>query len=507
MSFIALNLPSTRVPLERTPWPPGAELKSKFGQACLWHDQSRGGRHLDSELLEQYRQVGDERVDRILELMERDGVPLRAGDDLIDLSRECFRRRASLTCPRWRQLSDETRQAMAEFYGYYYRLPAFAKLDDILQGQRVLLTYLPAIGVSLYYRSLVPGFSIPKIAAVLRSTGYLAPPSSRERVLERLLDTGAFLAACSRGSSNSNLSDLLGGGLGWNTALQVRVLHAKVRRSLLHRNSLSRRAWDVDSLGIPLNEEDMAVTLLAFSTNALLGCETILGFPMPQEERLAYMSFWRYVGWLLGVPTMEDTQPERETERPDPLDPCGPGRISSQPNVTEHSYAVFQSIIFHILQPDETSVLIAHHLLRMGSQGSSADKGAPRSTASDNWFYFRALQCRRFIGDPLADALQLPFHPIWWRRALLWVASGVYLVLLRCYTIASLPGSPLRGLIFAYHRRKIWSFLNRWMRGHRSRMKDRLKESIDSGRAGSSGKDTESEPQSVCPFAMVTTVN
>ena len=54
---------------------------------------------------------------------------------------------------------------------------------------------------------------------------------------------------------------------------------------------------------------------------------------------------------------------------------------------------MLESIVMHLLEPDKHSVAVAHHLLK-----------APGASA---WSY-RAVLCRRFLGDPLADALQLP---------------------------------------------------------------------------------------------------
>ena len=74
---------------------------------------------------------------------------------------------------------------------------------------RRLLACLPAAGCALFHRSLVGGFSIPRIARVLVATRYLVPSSpgavaaaappddgDRRRSAERLLDTGGFLACC-----------------------------------------------------------------------------------------------------------------------------------------------------------------------------------------------------------------------------------------------------------------------------------------------------------------------
>jgi len=60
-------------------------------------------------------------------------------------------------------------------------------------------------------------------------------------------------------------------------------------------------AWDVAAFGVPINQEDMAATLLAFSYNVLVGIEAIRGAPLPRADQAAYLHLWRYIGFLLGV--------------------------------------------------------------------------------------------------------------------------------------------------------------------------------------------------------------
>ena len=507
--FSALNLPSQRFSSDASHWPPHARVRTFLGQHVLWQEWSHGGRHLTAAYLEAYRQIGDDELDTILQLLARDGCPLRAGDDLFDqwplpsainntAAPSSSSSSSSSSPSSSSSLSLTTMQAIAAFFERYSHLPDWVDWELVVQGRLVFLAYLAPIGLSLYYRSLVPGFSISKIAAVLQATGYLAPPSTRERVQARLEDTGAFLAACLAAEGDGgdpNASSLLPGGAGWKAALRVRVLHAKVRRALLHK-----KTWKAAELGIPINQEDMAATLLAFSTNALWGCEMILGRPLPRSERLAYLSFWRYVGWLLGVPVTNNHplilgREQQQEQLLRPLDPCGPGWWPDRPDAIEHSHAMMQSIIRHLMQPDARSVQVAHHLLRIGRKtnetnlmrrkGQQAANDATSVQATvllppdpnhqpDNWFYFRALQCRRFIGDPLADLLQLPRHPVWYMRTWLWMASTVYLLLLRLYTVAALPWSPLRPRILRLHQRSMTSFFERWNASHQKRLQKQM---------------------------------
>jgi hypothetical protein len=322
------------------------------------------------------------------------------------------------------------------------------------------------------------------------------------------------------------LASLLPGGEGYQTTLRVRVLHAKVRRALL-----AHKQWNLPEYGVPLNQQDMAVTLLAFSVNALLGVEMVLGFALSKREQLAYLAYWRYLGWLLGVPTLEDqhdTMMQRLYSQLGvsslahslrPLDPCGPGWIADVPDPIEHSKAVFASCIFHLMHPNDLSIKISHHLLGIGygqapdqnmvtKNGNNSSKSRTTTTSDtaklvpirNNWFYYRSLQCRRFVGSPLADALQLPYHPNKWTNVWLQCAGYLYLMIFRCYTMLCLPYSPLRPLLLKLHIRQLNRFIDTyWKKSHAKRMQ-----------AATTKKSMSEAPEkhgnlaaSACPFAMV----
>ncbi len=274
----ALNISSLRLPEEEL-WPEGAYVRTKLGQKVLWLDKEDGGRHFSPKALEPYRLLGDGPIDRIIELLDKDGDRLGAGDDLLLIAEKALKTEDALRSP--------VQKEMASFLETHLQVPEWVDIEQLKRGQEVHLAYLPAISFTLYYRSLIPGFSIPKIAAVIQSTAYLAPPSRPDQALQRLLDTGEFTVAC----TGLGIDALLPGGIGWRTALHVRILHAKVRYSILKRKG--KKKWNVEELGIPINQEDMAATLLAFSTNVLVGIDLIAGCPVSDQEHLDYLGLWR----------------------------------------------------------------------------------------------------------------------------------------------------------------------------------------------------------------------
>ena len=453
---------------------PTASIIPKFGHTIAYLENEQGGRHLSPATLEDYRLVGDPIVDTLLEALDTCGQPLKAGDDIFSLTDH-------------KTLPDDVHSDLKSFFDYYHQTPSWYDSAQIQRGQRVFLKYTPAITISLYYRSLVAGFSIPKISKVIQSTAYLAPPSTPSDVTIRLMDTGALLGACF-------VEDMEVGGAGWKAVLRVRILHAKIRRSLLKRSG--KRVWDTATYGIPINQEDLGATLLAFSINALFGVEYLAGISISNQEMKDYIAVWRYIGWLLGVLCEGDTMHALR-----PLDPCGSGWIPSNPDSITHAKSTLESIILHLLKPDESSVLIAHHLLnigrpqremkgemRIGNENTKSQSLASTIKSQNNepkqsfFFFFRALVCRQFIGHSLADALKLPLHPTWTKRTLLAILCFVYLSGFRVYTWTTMIFSEH---FIAFHQRLLKGVHNEWSRLHPGRMARNLNTS------------------SACPFAMV----
>ena len=243
----------------------------------------------------------------------------------------------------------------------------------------------------------------------------------------------------------------------------------------------------------------MNATLMAFAVNPLIGTEMLLGFPVPKADAVAYLAVWRYLGWLLGVPVNDDnaelnvvsTSSDNDDDNNSketklrPLDPCGPGWISEKPDPLQHAYAMFQSVILHLLEPDQSSVKIANHLLW---QGRVKDAKPAERAEEERWYYFRSLQCRRFVGDPLADALQLPLRSTWWGKCKQYLVSNSYLLILTAYSWLGLPWSPFRSWLVQWHRGQLHKMNDFLESGHRERVNKTL------------GGDSV---QDVCPFAMI----
>lgn len=512
MKFDALNVKSYGVPLDPRDWPAGSFKRTKFGQQVLWTSEY----HLYSHELEPYRHIGDGPVDTILELLQKENRPLCASADLLALGSN-----AKNLCEHPNSKPTDADRQLAKFMDTYSKLPDWVDVEQLRNGQEVFLAYLPVVSISLYYRSLVAGFSIPKIAKVIKSTAYLSPPARPDQALQRLIDTGELTSACCGGLG---VEAILPGGIGWKTALHVRVLHGKIRYALLQRKGEKR--WDTNKYGVPINQEDMSATLLAFSVNVLFGIHFMSGMSLSDKERCDYLALWRYIGWLLGVET-DDNDETRTLGQPSTkalpvLDPCGPGR-GSRPDCIRHSAAKLQSMIWHLLEPDSSSTEIAHHLLKITDRRppSMQFHKIPDSFYKNELYYLRSYNCRRLIGDPLADALELPFHPNRWIRLKIAIKSQVIFWMLRLYTAAGMRVPFIRRWMVRQHTRGLKAFHNRWLESHPSKMArafaknekpsvladdDGHDKNFDSkfhdGKNNVPSSPNDSAAPSLCPFAM-----
>jgi len=84
-------------------------------------------------------------------------------------------------------------------------------------------------------------------------------------------------------------------GPGFKSTLRVRMIHALVRRHVARLPE-----WRMAEWGLPINQTDMAATLLGTITLPLLGAR-LMGMPQTRRERDAGAHLGRYIGWLMGV--------------------------------------------------------------------------------------------------------------------------------------------------------------------------------------------------------------
>ena len=107
-------------------------------------------------------------------------------------------------------------------------------------------------------------------------------------------------------------------GKGYIVAKKVRFLHASMRFMLTHPEQYSshgnkdkpqsfaeaashrEESWDQQKYGSPINQEDLAYTLLTFGLVIPQALEK-MGLLISREEKEAFLHLWRLVGHIMGV--------------------------------------------------------------------------------------------------------------------------------------------------------------------------------------------------------------
>jgi len=119
-------------------------------------------------------------------------------------------------------------------------------------------------------------------AAVLAATERL---SSKAQAFKRLQETATFVHTILTGGTKLSV---------WQACLQVRTIHALTRWHLL------AKGWPATQMGVPINQEDQAGTLLAFGYVTAVGMQR-LGRPLSPAQEEAYLGWFAVVGHALGV--------------------------------------------------------------------------------------------------------------------------------------------------------------------------------------------------------------
>jgi len=105
-------------------------------------------------------------------------------------------------------------------------------------------------------------------------------------------------------------------GKGYINAKKVRFLHSSMRYMLTQKNqccpfngkpnsytdaiSQDESPWDFDKLGCPINQEDLAYTLLTFGLLIPQGLKN-WGIPVSRQEHEGFLHMWKVIGHTMGI--------------------------------------------------------------------------------------------------------------------------------------------------------------------------------------------------------------
>ncbi len=227
-------------------------------------------------LLDRMRQLGDPVADTpVAAVLERGGV------DAVSAIMQTLVR---VDQPVPEDLPEEIRAYLVETLP----LPEWADMRRIGRAQQLFETWGIQIAVCLFCASLPSSYAAAKGVKVLYLTARLDTDARR-----RVMETGQFLIdAMTVGGLDEH-------GKGRRTIQRVRLMHAAVRHLIKARNELTPGMWHAD-WGTPINQEDLAGTLLSFSY-VVADPLRRLGVRASAKDVDAYLHLWNVIGHLLGV--------------------------------------------------------------------------------------------------------------------------------------------------------------------------------------------------------------
>lgn len=184
-----------------------------------------------------------------------------------------------------RRAADRADGASRELLALAENPPAWADPARMEPAHKLALRHVVPGGVAMLAGSLVESYADWRGARVLARTGRLNGEATTRRVFETARFTGDVVM--SQGAPVGSRT--------WADAIALRLLHARVRRAILRDPT-----WDTDAWGVPINQEDYALTLTLFSL-VYRRSASALGVRMSEAERDANHLTWRWVGFLMGV--------------------------------------------------------------------------------------------------------------------------------------------------------------------------------------------------------------
>ncbi len=226
-----------------------------------------------NDLLDRMRQVGDPSADQVM-------ATLAAQSEIASINQLMHNLvRNDMPPP------DSLPPAVRDYFDTTDDLPPWADPARIRAGQEFFNRFGPQIAMVLNTYSLPMSYAARKGVQVLYRTAQLYTNPTR-----RVVETSQMIIDVMQEGG------LERGGYGVRSAQKVRLMHAGVRHLLSnHDQHTWNPEWDV-----PINQEDMAGTMVTFHAMVLDGLLR-LGIDVSAEEKESYTHAWNVVGHIMGV--------------------------------------------------------------------------------------------------------------------------------------------------------------------------------------------------------------
>lgn len=197
------------------------------------------------------------------------------------------------------KFNESIQDDIKEYFNETKELPSWANKELFKQATNIFHIYGPETLMILISYSLPFCYSCANGAQVLYQTGRLNKhDGSYESFSRRLIETAQFVIDVLEDGAllDANKKGLV-------SIQKVRLIHATIRSYINYKSDSFQPAegFDADVHGEPINQEDLAGTMLSFSIIILRGLEK-LNYNISQKDKEAFVHYWNVVGSMLGVP-------------------------------------------------------------------------------------------------------------------------------------------------------------------------------------------------------------
>lgn len=155
-------------------------------------------------------------------------------------------------------------------------VPSWVCWDQIARGQDCFYRYGGPVLTGLAFQSLLGGMGGTRVVEVLSRTGGFSTRVARKRLFE----TTQHLLQCTQ-----SLDSIKPGGAGHASSVRVRLLHAAVRQRIMKLARQRPEYYNVEKLGVPINDLDCIGTISTFSA-------TLIWLSLPRQ------GIWMRYGYL-----------------------------------------------------------------------------------------------------------------------------------------------------------------------------------------------------------------
>ncbi|MFN8126808.1 MAG: oxygenase MpaB family protein [Candidatus Nanopelagicales bacterium] len=245
--------------------------------------------------------------------------------------------------------------------------PPWLDREQIRRGQVAYSSHAKAAGIALGTASMVSGYDNAAASQPLIITGRFLTMARL-----RTYETSMWVFAVARPGGLERSAD------GFARTARVRMVHAFVRARIR-----SRGDWDVEALGAPINQADLAYTVVEFSLLPIRAMQRV-GVHFTDGEIADMYAMWRYMGYLMGVDDQILPADEAQSHLVEDLHvSLGPGPSDA---TREYTAALLDGVFaVDVASADGALGLIGRRWGRELMHGLS----------------------RRFVGDPIADRLRI----------------------------------------------------------------------------------------------------